>query len=178
LRVRIGNDIIIDQWGETNAAGNNDPTSNAPISKPQEDRVQRRLEPGRYRLTVEYYDYIGRAMAHFSWRLLAQDQPVGNLITCVGTNNSWVKVYQQTPEGGWRDLNPEGWGAIDVTGYLKIDGLPVATSRYPSGGHPYKVELWSRGRVVRSVGNLDAGQPPFRIYADRDNYTPWQCAEI
>jgi hypothetical protein len=73
------------------------------------------------------------------------------------------------------DVNPRGWGAISPSGYLKIDGLSVDVARYGGRGHPYRVELWANGVLIRSVGNTARGEPEFRVRAGADNYTPWSC---
>jgi len=136
------------------------------------------LSGGRHAVRMEYYERTGRAMAKLYWQGAPEQRAVGNLITCVGLRDSWIKVYQRMPDGTWLDMKPEGYGAMDVTGYLKIDGLPVDPLLYGDEGHPYRVELWSSGRLARSVGHTDIGQPEFRIRANTDNHTPWQCPAL
>jgi hypothetical protein len=102
---------------------------------------------------------------------------VGNLVTCVRPypSNSWIKIYQLTDNGTWVDINPHGWGPIDSTGFLKIDGLAVDYAQYGSAGHPYRVELWADGTLIRSTGDMSQGTPDFRIRSGTDNMTPWGC---
>jgi hypothetical protein len=133
------------------------------------------LSGGTHRIRMEYYENAGAAQAELTIRGPLPVPSGGNLITCVGRYNSWVKVYQRTADGRWLDINPRGWGPVDPSGYLKIDGLPVDYFRYGMQGHPYKVELWVNGRLVQQVGNTDIGQPEFRIRPNADNYTPWRC---
>ena len=140
--------------------------------------VQVWVDAGKRVVCMEYYERSGGAKAKLFWRGASDTMAVGNLITCVGVCDSWIKVYQRMADGSWQDIKPEGWGAMDVTGYLKIDGLPVDTLLYGDEGHPYRVELWSQGRLVRSVGHTEAGQPPFVIRAGADNVTPWQCPAL
>lgn len=97
----------------------------------------------------------------------------GNLVTWVRPQNSWVKAYQLQPNGSWLDINPQGWAASDESGFVKVDGLPVDYFRYKSRGHPYRIELWAGGQVIRSVGNTSQGESEFRIRLEVDNYTPW-----
>lgn len=136
------------------------------------------VDAGKRTVRMEYYERTGGAKARLFWRGASDTMAVGNLITCVGLRDSWIKVYQRMADGSWQDMRPEGWGAMDVTGHLKIDGLPVDTLLYGDQGHPYRVELWSQGRLVRSVGHTEAGQPPFVIHAGVDNATPWQCPAL
>lgn len=102
---------------------------------------------------------------------------VGNLITCLlpAPNSSYLRVYRLESDGTWLDINPQGWGRIDATGFLKIDGLLVDMTRYGAAGHPYRVELWADGRLVRSAqGSAQTGSG-FRIFPGADNSTPWAC---
>ena len=68
----------------------------------------------------------------------------------------------------WGIKNRDLWD-----GFLKIDGLPVDYFRYGDRGHPYRVEQWINGWLVRSVGNIHRGEPEFRVRPDTDNFTPW-----
>lgn len=101
--------------------------------------------------------------------------PVGNVITCVRPENSWVKVYRWDGSS-WIDVKPEGYGPLSASGYLKLDGMLVDTDTYGGNGHPYRVELWTDGSLIAAVGDTTAGQSEFRIYANTDNVTPWACA--
>ena len=53
----------------------------------------------------------------------------------------------------------EGIGAINPTGFLKIDGLPINVNRFGNAGEPYKVEQWIDGKVARSTGDFLRGEP-------------------
>lgn len=101
----------------------------------------------------------------------------GNLVTCAAPlpDNSWVKAYRWTAEGEWQDVNPRGWTSVRNDGFLKADGLPVDYATFGGLGNPYRIELWVEGQLVRSVGNFQQGQPPFRIRAEADACTPWAC---
>jgi len=163
VRLWINDRLVIDQWREM-------------ARTTFTHRIW--LSAGEHTIRMEYYEAFGSASAELSWKGPLEVPTAGNLITCVGPRDSWIKVYQRTAEGGWLDMNPNGWGAIDVTGYLKIDALPVDYLRYGANGHPYRVELWSQGRLVRQVGNIDAGQPAFLIRPGADNFTPWGCPAL
>jgi len=163
VRLYIDGRVLIDEWRDMSL---------------HTFQARTELTGGTHTLRMEYYEHIGSAQAKLRWYPADDITPAGNLITCVGTRDSWIKVYQLTANGEWLDMNQDGWGAIDVTGYLKIDGLAVDLNRYGRKGHPYRVELWSQGRLVRSVGNIDTGQPMFRIRPEADNYTPWQCPAL
>jgi len=158
VRLYVNNRLIIDKWQDQSPT-----THKATIYLPR----------GHHVIRMEYYENHGQAMAKLSWKGPFEVPRVGNLITAVRPTNSWVKVYQRTADGGWLDINPRGYGPIDSSGYLKIDGLPVDFHRYGWEGHPYRVELWAEGRLIRSVGNVDIGQPEFRIRPLTDNHTPW-----
>lgn len=160
VRLFVDDRLLIDQWRDMAGA-----VFTAKVM----------LAEGNHVIRMEYYENKGNALAELSWTGPLPVPSVGNLITCVRPQNSWIKVYQRTAEGGWLDINPNGWGPIDPSGYLKIDGLPVDYYRYGAQGHPYRIELWANWRLIRSVGNIDAGQPEFRIRPDTDNYTPWGC---
>jgi hypothetical protein len=136
------------------------------------------LSAGNHTIRLEYYEHKGTAQVAFDWsRVRERERPVGNLITCAPPqpyNYAWIKIYRRDGDE-WVAMTPKGIGAICATGYLKIDGLPVDVDRYGGSGHPYAVELWVNGQMVNAVGNTDRGEAEFRLYAYRDNYTPWQC---
>jgi hypothetical protein len=86
----------------------------------------------------------------------------------------WIRVYRW--DGSiWVDVKPEGWGSLSASGYLKLDGMPVDTNTYGGSAHPYRIELWADGSLVRAVGDTAAGQPEFRAYAWAGNVTSWSC---
>jgi len=159
VRLYLDERIIIDEWHDANA---------------ETYQASLKLTEGVHALRLEYYEHTGRALVQLWWVRRAEAPRVGNLITCVRPSNSWIKVYRQRPDGSWQDMNPRGWGSIDPSGFLKIDGLPVE-GYYGERGQPYRVELWANYLLIRSVGNTSAGQPEFRIYPWTDNYTPWGC---
>jgi hypothetical protein len=99
---------------------------------------------------------------------------VGNIVTCASPGNSWVRVYR-LDGNTWTDTNPNGYGPIGSSGRMKLDGFTVDANRYGAAGHPYRVEVWTNGVRVRSVGNTAAGEASFRVRAWVDNYTPWGC---
>jgi hypothetical protein len=118
----------------------------------------------------------GNAVARLSWEKLKEDKPtpVGNIVTCASPGNSWVRIYRL--DGNvWADTNPNGYGPVGSSGRLKLDGFTVDAARYGSAGHPYRVEVWTNGARVHSVGNTGAGEGSFRVRAWADNYTPWGC---
>jgi hypothetical protein len=131
------------------------------------------LAEGDHAVRMEYYENYGGSVAELKWRMIDRN-PVGNIITCVRPQNSWIKVYRWDG-GSWVDLNARGFGPIGASGYLKLDGMSVNSSLTIDGGHPYRVELWANGSRIRAVGDTAAGQSAFRVYANRDNYTPWGC---
>jgi hypothetical protein len=133
------------------------------------------LSAGTHTLRLEYYENQGDAIAELSWDQIDDgDTPVGNIITCVRPENSWIKVYRWNGSI-WIDVKPEGYGPLSASGYLKLDGMLVDTDTYGGAGHPYRVELWAAGSLIAAVGDTAAGQSEFRVYAYTDNYTPWAC---
>ncbi|MFO7632912.1 MAG: PA14 domain-containing protein [Caldilinea sp.] len=136
------------------------------------------LNAGEYTIRMEYFDSSGPAIARL--RIEVQREPsgaVGNIITCVPPqpqNYAWIKLYRLNGNNRWYSVS-RGIGSINPTGFLKIDGLPVDVNRFGGAGEPYKVEQWIDGRVVRSTGDFQRGEPEFRVRAFADNYTPWSC---
>jgi hypothetical protein len=130
---------------------------------------------GSHLLRVEYFQGGGDARIGFGF-MRADLTWEGNLFTCMRPQDSWIKVYRLTPANVWEDLKPSGWGPISASGELKIDGLPV-DAFYGMDGQPYKVELWVSGKVIRSEGDINAGQPYFRIEPGEDARTSWPCGD-
>jgi hypothetical protein len=164
VRLYIDDRLVINQWREQPRTRNN---------------VEIDLSKGDHRLRMEYFDRGGAAVARLGWRKIGElpPPPIGNIVTCVPPqpdNYAWIKLYRLNSSGNWYSLS-RGIGSVDPTGYLKIDGLPVDTGRFGNAGEPYRVEQWVNGRVVRSVGNFQAGEPEFRVRPYVDSYTPWQC---
>jgi hypothetical protein len=162
MRVWVDGTLLINEWYDHSA---------------HTHKVELQLDGNPHYLTVEYYENGGDAVAGLAWTMVATPPTVGNLITCVpaSPSYSWIKVYQLQPDGSWKHMNARGYGSIEPTGWLKIDGLPVDYARYGDAGHPYRVEQWIDGQLVRSVGATERGEAPFRIRGAQDNYTPWQC---
>ncbi|MCC7353306.1 MAG: hypothetical protein IT330_06065, partial [Anaerolineae bacterium] len=160
VRLYIDGNLVIDRWVDMS------PTPNS---------VEVNLTAGVHVIRMEYYENGGLASAKLTWQALSTLR-VGNLITCVYPRNSWLKVYRLKADGSWEDINPNGYGPLDATGRLKIDGLLVDVGRYGTTGHPYWVELWIDGSRHSSVGNTARGEPEFRIRAGVDSRTPWACA--
>jgi hypothetical protein len=160
VRIFLDGNLIMDRWVD---GGNN-------------DSVQVAVSGGTHNLRVEYFERWGNAHIHVWWT--STSPQVGNLVTCVfpPPTSSWLKVYQQMSDGSWRDIKPEGYGAMSPDGHLKIDGLPI-DSYFGSGGNPYRVELFAAGSMVAAAGNM-AGEPPFLLLPNTDNHTPWQCGNM
>ncbi len=132
------------------------------------------LRSGVHTLRMEYYEHTGAADARLTWDKAPSKRDIGNIITCARPRDSWVRIYR-LESGRWLDTNPRGYSPISASGYMKLDGMLVDTAIYGSAGHPYRVELWADGRMIRSVGNTNNGEPEFRVRAFADNYTPWGC---
>lgn len=158
VRLFVDNRLLIDRWYDMARTTH---------------RAEIELSAGVHVLRLEYYDRYEVALAQLSWDAVSIPPAVGNIVTCVRPWNSWIKVYRWE-NSRWVDVNANGWGASSASGYLKIDGMQV-DPRYGDSGHPYRVELWANGRLVRAVGNTAAGQGAFRVYPGRDNATPWGC---
>jgi hypothetical protein len=160
VRLYVDGALVIDDWYDRTSTSNS---------------VQIDLSGGTHALRLEYYENQGDASVKLSWdRTDDFETPVGNIITCVQPENSWIKVYRWDGSA-WVDVKPDGYGSVSASGYLKIDGLSVDTATYGGAGHPYRVELWANGSLIRAVGDTAAGQSEFRVYAYADNYTPWAC---
>jgi hypothetical protein len=163
VRLYIDNRLVINQWREMSRTRFN---------------VEVDLRKGDHDIRLEYFDQTGAALARLGWKKIVETPaPVGNIITCVPpqpANNAWIRLYRLDNKGAWYSTG-RGVGSVDPSGYLKIDGLPVDTNRFGNAGEPYRVEQWVNGRVVRSTGNFQAGEPEFRVRPFADNYTPWQC---
>lgn len=163
VRLYVDGDLKIDAWHDMDVT---------------RYTYETHLGAGNHTIKLEYYEHNGAAQIEFYWsRIREVERPVGNIITCAPPqpyNYAWIKIYRRDGSE-WISMTPKGIGAINATGYLKIDGLPVDVNRYGGSGHPYCVELWIDGQMVNSVGNMDRGEAEFRLYADQDNYTPWQC---
>ncbi len=163
VRLYIDDDRVINEW---HSASDDKFTYDVTLSK------------GNHKIRLEYYERTGTAFVRLNWdRLRDARIPAGNLITCVPPqpkNYAWIKLYRLDGNNKWYSIG-RGIGAIQASGFLKIDGLPVDSGRFGSEGEPYKIEQWIDGKVAQSVGDFLAGQPEFRMRTFTDNYTPWQC---
>ena len=159
VRLWLDGVAIIDEWHES--AGQTAYTREIDVSN------------ANHIVTVEYFQGAGTASVHLEWQPRTVDW-VGNLYTCLKEQDSWIKVYRLAPNNQWEDLNPDGYGATAAGGQLTLFGVPIDAS-YSWDGQPYKVELWVKGRMVRSDGDVFAGQPEFRIMPGADVRTSWPC---
>jgi hypothetical protein len=160
VRLYVDGKLVIDEWSDMDRAEHS-------------GRIE--LGHGDHTIRLEYYEHRGSASVRLSWE--ESDSPpttVGNIITCVRPANSWIKVYRLDGDA-WLDVHPRGFGPLNARGDLKLDGMAVDHDRYGDAGHPYRVELWADGGLVRSTGNTSRGEPEFRVRAGADNPTPWGC---
>ncbi|MHB0874881.1 MAG: PA14 domain-containing protein [Anaerolineae bacterium] len=160
VRLFVDNALVIDRWSSMSRT-----SFDASVS----------LTQGNHVIRMEYFDSGVSAFAQLYWQqtVIARG---GNILTCLAPAplNSWIKVYRME-SGKWVDINPHGWGRIDASGFLKIDGIPVDTGVYGGSGEPYLVQVWVNGSLVHEVGDTARGEPAFRVYAGHDNGTPWAC---
>ncbi len=160
VRLYINNSLVIDQWREQTRASYS---------------VDRDLN-GSMAIRMEFFEKSGSAFAKLSIGNV-RTQRVGNLITCVPPqpkNYAWIWIYRLDGNNQWYRIS-RGIGSINASGYLKIDGLPVDVGRFGDKGEPYRIEQVIDSKVVRSVGNYQAGEPTFLLLPERDNSTPWGC---
>jgi hypothetical protein len=158
VRFWLDDELLIDEWHDS-------------AGQTYSRRVD--MTAGGHSLRVEYYQGSGDARIGFGYQR-ADVSWVGNLYTCMAPQDSWIKVYRLTPDNVWEDRKPEGWGPISASGEIKIDGLPI-DPYYGTAGQPYKVQLWVNSKVVQTEGDINAGQPYFRIAPGQDARTSWPC---
>jgi PA14 domain len=158
VRFWLDDDLLIDEWHDS-------------AGKTYSRQVD--VAAGGHNLRVEYYQGGGDALIGFGFQRAGISWE-GNLYTCMAPQDSWVKVYRLTPDNVWEDRKPAGWGPISASGEIKIDGLPV-DPYYGMNGQPYRVELWINSKVVQTEGDINAGQPYFRIAPGQDARTSWPC---
>jgi len=160
VRLYVDGTLVIDYWHSTTPH-----TESATVS----------LSEGAHTLRMEYFDSGAIALAYLNWSTTTVARG-GNILTCLAPpgRSSWIKVYRWENDG-WLDINPHGWGPINTSGFLKIDGMPVDMGIYGRSGQPYKVELYVDGSLVASVGDTTRGEPEFRVYPGADSGTPWAC---
>jgi hypothetical protein len=156
VRLFVNGALVIDDWRETAFATR---------------RGNIELGAGSHTVRLEYFEQTGEAAVRLSWERKEIRRLIGNIITHAEPG-TWVRIYRRMPNGEWQYMNPGGTGPIDASGRIKIDGLPVEPF-YGDRGQPYRVELWTQGRILRTVGDIDNGQPAFIVYPFRDNITPW-----
>jgi len=164
VRLYINDRLVIDQWQ---------------MQARRQHRYETSLESGDYTIRMEYFDATGGAVAQLRVEMRKESaSPIGNIITCVPPqprNYAWIKLYRLDGNNQWYSLGP-GIGSINASGFLKIDGLPVDENRFGGAGEPYKVEQWMDGKIARSTGDFQRGEPIFRVRAFADNVTPWRCS--
>lgn len=152
VRLYVDGRLVIDEWHEASSGRHS---------------AKVRLGDGNHQLRLEYYERGGNAHVQLQWEQVEQSgSALGNILTCVRPVNSWIKVYR-LDGSGWTDVNPHGWGPLNVRGDLKLDGMQVDVARYGDAGHPYRVELWADGSMV--------GQAEIRVRSGADSATPWGC---
>jgi len=159
VRLWLDGVAIIDEWHESD--GSTTYTR------------EREVPNANHIVTVEYYQSGGATFVHVAWQPTSGDW-LGNLHTCLKEQDSWIKVYRLAPNNQWLDLNPDGYGSNAAGGQLSLFGLPVDAT-YGWDGQPYRVELWVRGKMVRSEGDIFAGQAEFRLMPGADVHTSWPC---
>lgn len=162
VRLYVDNNLLVDQW-------------QGPANRSHSREIQ--LSQGNHTIRLDYVEQRGDAAVRLSWEGPIAPAAGGNLITCVPPypSYSWIKLYRLQGDGSWVDVNPRGYPSLEASGWLKIDGLEVDYARYGEAGHPYRVEQWVDGKLARSTGATERGEPAFRLRAGVDNLTPWQC---
>lgn len=164
VRIWVDGDLIIDKWF-------------AQERTRYSEKIN--LSRGQHRVVVEYMERT--LLSYIRVQIsVPQDtrRPIGNIVTCAPPqpeNYAWIKLYRLDANNNWQSLG-RGIGAIQPSGFLKIDGLPVDQDRFGGAGEPYRVELWVNGSVQLSTGNFQVGEPEFRVRLFVDNYTPWGCS--
>ena len=164
VRLWVDNKLIIDKWG---------------VQARTKHSGETRLSAGNHTVRMEYQELGGYAFAKLTIvRIVEGTATIGNIVTCVPPqppNYAWIKLYRLDTNNRWVSMG-RGIGAINPTGFLKIDGLPVDVNRFGNAGEPYKVEQWIDGKVARSTGDFLRGEPEFRVRPFADNATPWGCS--
>lgn len=158
VRVWLDWALLIDGWRETSA---------------RTYTVEKDVKSGKHEIVVEYFQAGGEAKVKLEWEDTSVSW-VGNLTTCMRPEKSWIKIYRLAPNNMWEDLKPEGYGPLTQTGELKLFGLPIAAV-YGWDGQPYKVELWEDGQLVRTDGDILAGQPVLLLQPNATIQTSWPC---
>ncbi|MCB0116960.1 MAG: SH3 domain-containing protein [Caldilineaceae bacterium] len=161
VRLFVGGTLIIDDWRESSGA-----TRTGTIH----------LGAGNQTVRLEYFEHTGSASVRLSWARKESSRLIGNIITYAAPG-TWVRVYRRMPSGEWQYMTPGGVGPIDASGRIKIDGLPVE-AYYGNRGQPYRVELWTQGRMLDSLGDTDNGRPEWLLYPFRDNITSWAGSPV
>jgi len=159
VRLWLDGVAIIDQWRDS--SGQTTYTKELEVSD------------ASHIVTVDYFQGGGPASVHVEWQPETADW-VGNLYTCLKEQDSWIKVYRLAPNDQWEDMNPDGYGPNAAGGQLTLFGVPVDAT-YSWDGQSYRVELWVKNKLVRSEGDIFAGQPEFRIMPGADVRTSWPC---
>ncbi len=164
VRLWVDNKLLIDKWG---------------VQARTKHSGETRLSAGNHTVRMEYQELGGYAFAKLTIvRIVEGAATIGNIVTCVPPqppNYAWIKLYRLDANNRWVAMG-RGIGAINPTGFLKIDGLPVDVNRFGNAGEPYKVEQWIDGKVARSTGDFQRGEAEFRVRPFADNATPWGCS--
>ncbi len=158
VRVWLDWVAIIDEWRESSA---------------RTYTVEKAIKSGKHEIVVEYFQAGGEAQIKLEWKDTSVDW-IGNLTTCMWPEKSWIKLYRLAPNTTWEDLKPDGYGPSAQNGELKLFGLPIS-ALYGWDGQPYKVELWEDGKLIRTEGDVLAGQKALILQPNGAIQTSWPC---
>ena len=158
VRVWLDWAAIIDEWRENST---------------RTYTVEKEIKGGKHEIVVEYFQAGGEAEVKLGWEDTNLNW-VGNFTSCMWPEKSWVKLYRMAPNNTWEDLRPEGYGPSAQNGELKLFGLPIS-SLYGWEGQPHKVELWEDGQLLRTEGDVLAGQRPLLLQPNGAIQTSWPC---
>lgn len=95
---------------------------------------------------------------------------VGNLIVCNVSQGRWVRVYRLNGDNQWERM-PGSFVSLDPSQRVKIDGLPIDTTRYAKGAL-YRIELVENNVVLKSTGDPRIGEGEFWIYPGDNEWCP------
>jgi len=158
VRVWLDWAAIIDEWRESSV---------------RTYVVEKEIKSGKHEIVVEYFQAGGEAQVKLQWEDTSLNW-VGNLTTCMWPDKSWIKLYRLAPNNTWEDMKPKGYGPMAPDGELKLFGLPIS-ALYGWDGQPYKVELWEDGQLIRTEGDVLAGQKPLLLQPNGAIQTSWPC---
>jgi hypothetical protein len=158
VRVWLDWQAIIDEWHDAEG---------------RTYQVDLDVTAGDHEMVVEYYERSGDARVQLEWGD-TQVNWIGNLFTCMYGRDSWVKIFRLSPANVWEDMRAEGYGPMTAGGELTLFGLPISPL-YGWDGQPYKVELWISGQLVRTEGDVLAGQRALALQPNQWIRTSWAC---